>query len=119
MKKASHNYLREARLKLLRLVAPKKLSTSKERDALRGVTADVTYREGHSERLKVWLLDRSQYPELRKRREEGDEFAEVELYCNRPAGWARNLTIASHDYLMLLGQKLNMEFYLQWLREKR
>ena len=39
-----------------------------------------------------------------------DEAQSVELFCDRPKGWASRLTRASHEALVTEGERLNLDF---------
>jgi hypothetical protein len=39
-----------------------------------------------------------------------NEAATVELFCDRPAGWADQLALESFEELLAIGEKLNLDF---------
>ena len=42
------------------------------------------------------------------------EEAQVELYCDKPAGWAKRLTKASHRELITVGEEINQDDFFAW-----
>jgi hypothetical protein len=43
-----------------------------------------------------------------------DEFKQIELYCDKPAGWAKTLTPKSHNEIMETAERLNSDFFSPW-----
>jgi hypothetical protein len=89
-------------------------------DTLLGfVEAVAVKRDGTSEMVRVLQLGVEHYPSLidllAGRR---DELAALELYCNRPAGWAKTLTPAAHHELMEKANELNAAFFVPWARRQ-
>lgn len=48
-----------------------------------------------------------------------NETAQVELLCDKPAGWAESLTRESHEAIIEAGDKLNADFFGRWLERKK
>jgi hypothetical protein len=44
----------------------------------------------------------------------GDEGAQIELFCGKPQGWSDNLTMDSAVALLQQGQALNEDFFVSW-----
>ena len=47
-----------------------------------------------------------------------DEAAAIELFCDKPEGWADTLTIASCAAIVTEGEKLNSESFFAWLQRR-
>lgn len=47
-----------------------------------------------------------------------DEAAAIELFCDKPEGWADTLTIASCAAVVTEGEKLNSESFFAWLQRR-
>jgi hypothetical protein len=80
-----------------------------------GVEIEVTYQDGHTERVKIHQLspikDFQRYLEV-----QNNEIEEVELYCRRQSGWAESLTPESFDAIADKGQELNLPLFRNWYR---
>jgi len=48
----------------------------------------------------------------------GDEAATIELYCDKPKGWADTLSVESANAIADLGQELNLPFLNAWWRRQ-
>jgi hypothetical protein len=48
----------------------------------------------------------------------GDEAAAIELYCDKPKGWADKLTMESASAVADKGQELNLPFFAAWFRRQ-
>jgi len=81
-----------------------------------GIDLTVTLQDGSSETVKVLQLPIEKYPELAAKW--GDEQAQIDLYCSKPSGWAKTLTVASHDQVMEEAEKVNGDFFTRWLRRR-
>jgi hypothetical protein len=47
-----------------------------------------------------------------------DEAKAIELFCDKPEGWADSLTPASHNELIEKGQELNFPLFDGWYRRR-
>lgn len=47
-----------------------------------------------------------------------DEAAAIELFCDKPEGWADTLTIASCAAIVTKGEELNSESFFAWLQRR-
>lgn len=72
----------------------------------------VTHRDGKQEDVTVEVLHIAKYRTLSLIY--GDECAEAELFCGRPAGWAETLTNESVIEAYNIGHKLNDSFFESW-----
>jgi hypothetical protein len=75
---------------------------------LGGTTLQVAFLDGKTESLLVRQLPFSDMPRYMGCFE--DEMASVELFCEKPAGWAETLTRESFEMVMTEGEKLNLDF---------
>jgi len=48
----------------------------------------------------------------------GDEAATIELYCDKPKGWADTLSVESANEIADKGQELNLPFLNAWWRRQ-
>jgi hypothetical protein len=81
-----------------------------------GVEVEVTLKSAAKETVLVRELPFSAYPKL------GDaimdEERQVEIYCDKPAGWAAQLKPKSHNAVMTAGDELNKDAFFGWLSRK-
>lgn len=47
-----------------------------------------------------------------------DESAAIELYCDKPKGWADTLTVESASAIADKGQELNLPFFAAWFKRQ-
>ncbi len=47
-----------------------------------------------------------------------DEAAAIELFCDKPEGWADGLTLEAHTALITEGERLNKETFFGWLQRR-
>lgn len=47
-----------------------------------------------------------------------DEMAQAEFLCQKPAGWAKALTIESIEKIIETGEQLNWGFFERWLKRR-
>lgn len=83
---------------------------------LGGEEITVTKLDGTTEVVKVRQLPISLYPALGAVID--DELRMVELFCDRPAGWAETLAIKSYEAVIELGERINEGFF-GWPRRKQ
>lgn len=79
-----------------------------------GVEVDIEYLDGRPERVKVRYLPMRQmarYLEVFQ-----DEEATVELFCDKPKGWASTLCPDSYTAIADRGQELNLPLFRNWYR---
>jgi hypothetical protein len=83
-----------------------------------GVELEVTFEDGHAERVKVRQLkiikEFDRYLAV-----QDDETAEVELVCDKPKGWAETLAPESFDRIADLSQELNLPLFRNRYRRLR
>lgn len=48
-----------------------------------------------------------------------DEAKSIELFCDKPEGWADTITTASHDTLIEKGQQINVPLFDRWFRRRK
>ena len=73
--------------------------------------------DGSTEVVKIQQLKIKQYPELVAVL--GDEPAMAEFLCGKPAGWSDSLTNESLFEIVAEGEKVNQDFFLQWVPRRR
>ena len=57
------------------------------------------------------------FPQLRAALQ--DEGKMIELYCDKPAGWADGLTVESHEELIAKGDEINRDFFSRWVERMK
>lgn len=77
-----------------------------------GVDLAVTLKSGATETVKVIEIAVEDYPALFAAI--NDEQRQVEIFCAKPAGWAKTLTPKSHNAVMERGEELNKEPFFGW-----
>jgi len=79
----------------------------------------VAFRDGKTEEVRVRQLGVEQYPTLfgalflRENEQEA-----LELYCDKPRGWAARLTHEAHEKLVAEADRLNADFFGPWCRRR-
>lgn len=81
-----------------------------------GKSVLVEKRDGSSERVTVRELPIRQLTRLLELQD--DEAALVELYCDKPEGWADALTSTAHEQVLEEGAGLNFPILERWLNRK-
>jgi len=82
-----------------------------------GVDLEVKYQNnGHGEIVRVRQLPISKISEFLMSM--GNEAMTIELYCDKPGGWADTLTIESANAVADKGQEINMPFLNAWWRRQ-
>lgn len=82
-----------------------------------GVELVVTYQNnGASETVKVRQLPVSKIQQFILTM--ADEAQSIELYCDKPKGWADTLTVESANAVADKGQELNLPFFAAWFRRQ-
>ena len=84
---------------------------------LGGSPATASTRQGTTEEVFLRQLPVRLYPKLRDLA--SDESAQLELYCDRPSGWADTLTPESHEALLAAAEDLNSDFFQRWVERQR
>jgi hypothetical protein len=93
----------------------------KEKDELitiaGGVEMEVSYQNnGDKETVKVRQIPISKIQDFIFAM--GNEAQAIELYCDKPKGWADTLSIESASAIADKGQELNMPFFAAWFRRQ-
>jgi hypothetical protein len=81
-----------------------------------GTKVPVTYKDGGTEMVDVRELrinERQRYAAI-----VDEEDKCIELYCDRPAGWADTLTAASVEDIVKEGERLNLGPFRAWLERR-
>lgn len=47
-----------------------------------------------------------------------DELAQAEFLCQKPAGWAKTLTVESIEKIIETGEQVNWAFFERWLKRR-
>lgn len=82
-----------------------------------GVEMEVAYqRNGQNEMVKVRQIPISKISAFVLAM--GNESECIELYCDKPKGWADTLTIESASAIADKGQEINMPFFAAWFRRQ-
>lgn len=63
--------------------------------------------------VEVRQLAIKDYPQLLEA--QGNEIAQLQLYCGRPKEWVERLTPDSHEKLITVAEELNGDFFGRWL----
>jgi hypothetical protein len=69
------------------------------------------------EKVFVRQLPIKLYPKLRDCL--ADECAQLELYCDKPPGWAESLTPPQHEQLITVAEEINRDFFSRWLDRQK
>jgi hypothetical protein len=82
-----------------------------------GVEVEVSYLDNlETELVKVRQIPISKISEFLLAM--GDEARAIEIYCNKPKGWADTLTIQSANAIADKGQEINLPFLDAWWRRQ-
>jgi len=83
-----------------------------------GVDLEVRYQNNgdRPEVVKVRQIPISKIPDFLLSM--GDEAHSIELYCDRPKGWADTLTVESANAVANKGQEINYPFLQAWWRRQ-
>ena len=82
-----------------------------------GVDVDVSFsNNGANETVKVRQIPISKLSEFLI--SIGDEARAIELYCDKPKGWADTLTLESANAVADKGQEINLPFLSAWWRRQ-
>ena len=79
-----------------------------------GTELSVALVDGSTETVRVRKLPIEEYPQYL--RSMGDESAQAELLCGKPAGWAAELTRESREAVIDAGDDLNADFFSRWIQ---
>ncbi len=86
--------------------------------ALGGTLFTVHFLDGTTEEVKIRQLPIralvNQWAKL-----QGDEPALVELYCQKPEGWADTILPEDHDEIVKIGGDLNRPRFARWAENRR
>lgn len=77
------------------------------------VDVTATFTDGRTETVKVRQLSIRLVEKLAACRQ--DEAKAIELYCDKPEGWADTLTQASFTEIITKAEEINRDFFSQWL----
>lgn len=69
-----------------------------------------------SESVAVQVLPVKKFPTLAGSLE--DEYAMAEIFCDKPKGWADDLTNDSLEAIITKGEALNDDFFSRWARRR-
>jgi hypothetical protein len=86
-----------------------------------GVQMEVTYQSNGNGEVKKENVKVRQIPISRIQDfifAMGNEAALIEVYCDRPKGWADTLTMESASAIADKGQELNVPFFAAWFRRQ-
>jgi hypothetical protein len=82
-----------------------------------GVELEVAFQNnGDREVVKVRQVPISKIPEFLLAM--GNEARSIELYCDKPSGWADTLTVDSANAVADAGQEINLPFLNAWWRRQ-
>jgi hypothetical protein len=82
-----------------------------------GVEMEVAYQNnGDKERVKVRQIPISKIQSFIFAM--GNEADAIELYCDKPKGWADTLSMESASAIADKGQELNLPFFQAWFRRQ-
>ena len=76
----------------------------------------VKRRDGVLEDVNVRDLHISEFPTLMAAL--GNEVRQVEIFCDKPEGWAKTLSNAAIVQIYELGQKINEPFFASWAQRR-
>lgn len=81
-----------------------------------GVDLTVALQNGGTETVKVRQLTIRFYQKLLEKID--DEAAQLELYCDKPQGWADTLTPASFKEAIAKADEINADFFIPWVKRR-
>lgn len=81
-----------------------------------GVDTVALKQDGSSEPVKILQLPIDKYGELLGCID--NEAAMIELFCDRPKGWARTLTLEECERIVIAGEEINSDFFSRWARRR-
>jgi hypothetical protein len=82
-----------------------------------GVELEVAYQNnGHKEMVKVRQIPISKIQNFVFAL--ANEAEAIELYCDKPKGWADTLSVESASAIADKGQELNLPFFAAWFRRQ-
>jgi hypothetical protein len=82
-----------------------------------GVEVEVSYLDNlETELVKVRQIPISKISEFLLAM--GDEARAIEIYCDKPKGWADTLTLESANLIADKGQEINLPFFHAWWRRQ-
>jgi len=76
------------------------------------IAAKMLLKDSTSEDVAILQLDVDKYPALLESID--NDLRRIEIFCNRPVGWARKLTAVSQNLVLKEGNRLNADFFLDW-----
>jgi hypothetical protein len=75
---------------------------------------EVTHLDGSKETVMVGHIPISKFRKFAFLIAWGDESRVIELYCDKPEGWADTLTLDGLNALAAKGQEINLPFFEIW-----
>ncbi len=81
-----------------------------------GMDLSVTKRDGGSEVVTVLDLAIEVLPRLAEALD--NELEQIAIYCGKDAGWAKSLSKASQEKVILKGEEVNGAFFGRWLERR-
>ena len=79
-----------------------------------GEELSVSFKDGTADTVRVLQLDVDSWPKYSLIANK--EKRAVELFCNKPEGWAETLAPESFDRVIEKGEEINLPFYERWCR---
>ena len=79
-----------------------------------GVGIEVAKQDGSKETVKVRQIPISKFQQFAFAISWGNTSDAIELYCDKPKGWADTLAVASAVAVMEKGREINLPFFKAW-----
>ncbi|SRR6266498_3588239 len=83
------------------------------------VELEVTHLDGSKETVKVRQILLSKFSQYALLVSWGHQAEMIELYCDKPKGWADTLTAESAIAVADKGQEINLPFFKAWSRHQK
>jgi hypothetical protein len=84
-----------------------------------GVELEVTHMDGSKETVSVRQIQLSRFAQYALLVSWGHQAEMIELYCDKPKGWADTLTPESARAVADKGQEINLPFFKAWSRHQK
>ncbi len=81
-----------------------------------GIEIEVTNLASEKETVKVRQLPLRKLGDYGLK--QGDEGALIELFCDRPQGWADSLTLESQEEIVTTGDAINLPSFTRWTERR-
>jgi hypothetical protein len=82
-----------------------------------GVELEIAYQNnGSKETVKVRQIPISKIQDFLMAM--GNEAQTIELYCDKPKGWADTLSLESANMVLDKGQEINLDFFERWWKRQ-